>query len=213
MRTRVAAIAALIAVLGAAVVVVGSPNGHQISRKPADAIIQSVVPSADPIRADELVPVISRTPKQRWLIPATCPPPVPRIFSRAKRSLGSSSTVTQERFRCHSKRPRDRRRCVLAHSFVELLDLLGIPFGLLQSHPRHESLLHGIRWISACIAGCPHALVGRAPSVLQMAAVSASASALMARPISPGLAEVVSSAIWLKLWPTSSCGEKGRSAV
>jgi hypothetical protein len=99
MRSRVAAIAALIGVLGAAVVAVGSPNGHQMSRKPADAIIQSVVPSVDPIRADEIVPVISRTPKQRWWIPATCPPPAPRIFSRAKRSLGSSSTVTQERFR------------------------------------------------------------------------------------------------------------------
>jgi len=69
MRTRVAAIAALIGVLGAAVVMVGSPNGHQISRKPADAIIQSVVPSADPIRADEIVTVIPQDAKTALVDP------------------------------------------------------------------------------------------------------------------------------------------------
>ncbi len=67
MRIR-AANAALISVLGAAIVVVGFR--HQIVPKPLPAVMQSAVPSADPIRADEIVSVIPRDAKTALVHPA-----------------------------------------------------------------------------------------------------------------------------------------------
>ncbi len=68
MRIRVAAIAALLGVLGAAFVVVGFR--HQIARKPLPAGVPSAVPGADPIRADEIVSVIPQDAKTALVRPA-----------------------------------------------------------------------------------------------------------------------------------------------
>lgn len=67
MPIRVAATAALIGVLGAAIVVAGFR--HQIVRKPLPAVTQPAAPSADPIRADEIVTVIPQDAKTALVSP------------------------------------------------------------------------------------------------------------------------------------------------
>jgi hypothetical protein len=69
MRIRVAAIAASIGVLGAAMLVFGFRDSHQISRKPAAVVSQSAAPSADPIQANEIVNVIPQDAKRALVDP------------------------------------------------------------------------------------------------------------------------------------------------
>ena len=70
MRVRVAAIAVLFGVFGAAMTVVGFRNGHQIVRQPVRAVAYPAAPSADPIRADEIVTVIPQDAKTALVDPA-----------------------------------------------------------------------------------------------------------------------------------------------
>src|SRR5260370_3670150 len=69
MRIRAAAIAASIGVLGAAMLVFGFRDGHQISRKPAAVVSQSAAPTADPIQANEIVNVIPQDAKRALVDP------------------------------------------------------------------------------------------------------------------------------------------------
>lgn len=69
MDFRVAALAALVGIVGAAAGVAGSSVGHEIVRRPLPSVVPSVAPSADPIRADEIVTVIPRDAKTALVSP------------------------------------------------------------------------------------------------------------------------------------------------
>ncbi len=70
MRIRVAATAALVGTFGAAMGVAGTRGSHQIVPRLLPAVVQSAVPSADPVRADEIVTVIPQDAKTALVGPA-----------------------------------------------------------------------------------------------------------------------------------------------
>ncbi len=72
MRIRLAAAAVSVGIVGAALGVAGSRSGHQaVTRLPA--VVPSLVPRADPIRADEIVTVIPQDAKTALMGPAHLP--------------------------------------------------------------------------------------------------------------------------------------------
>lgn len=74
MHFRVAALAALVGIVGAAAAVAGSRVGNEIMRSPLPSVVPSVAPSADPVRADEIVTVIPQDAKTALVGPAYLPP-------------------------------------------------------------------------------------------------------------------------------------------
>ena len=72
MHFRVAAIAAFVGI-GAAAAVAGLRDGHEIVRRPLPPVVRWVTPTADPVRADEIVTVIPQDAKTALVGPAYLP--------------------------------------------------------------------------------------------------------------------------------------------
>lgn len=70
---RVAALAAFVGIVATAAAVAGSRVGHEIVRRPLPAVVPSLAPSADPVRADEIVTVIPQDAKTALVGPAYLP--------------------------------------------------------------------------------------------------------------------------------------------